>query len=77
MTSFELRLLARSLGWPESIQRGIQVVTGTADRVRFGRVAADDVELERAIDLALETAFSLEEHLRPEEEEADLEEAVG
>ncbi len=77
MTSFELRLLARNLGWPEKIQRGIQTVMGTADRVRFGRMAADDVELGRAIDLALETALDLEEHLRPDEDESVLEEAAG
>jgi len=77
MTSFELRLLARKLGWPETIQRGIQAVMGTADRVRFGRVAADDIELGRTIDLALDTALALEEHLRPEEDESELEEAAG
>jgi hypothetical protein len=68
MTSFELRLLARKLGWPETIQRGIQTVMGTADRVRFGRMTVDDVELGRAIDLAGETALDLEEHLRPDED---------
>jgi hypothetical protein len=77
MTSFELRLLARKLGWPETIQRGIQAVMGTADRVRFGRKAADDVEIGRAIDLALEIALALEEHLRPEMDESELEEAAG
>jgi hypothetical protein len=77
MTSFELRLLARKLGWPETIQRGIQAVMSLADRVRFGRVAADDVTLGQAIDLALETALALEEHLLPERDESELEEAAG
>jgi len=77
MTSFELRLLARKLSWPETIQRGIQTVMGMADRVRFGRMAADDVELGRTIDLALESALVLEEYLRPEEDESELEEAAG
>jgi hypothetical protein len=77
MTSFELRLMARTLGWPETVQRGIQGVMGTADRVRFGRLAADDAELGRTIDLTLETALALEDHLRPEEEESQLEEAAG
>ncbi len=77
MTSFELRLLARKLGWPETIQRGIQAVMGMADRVRFGRVAVNDVELGEAIDLALSTALALEEHLRLEEDEGELEEVAG
>lgn len=77
MTSFELRLLARKLGWPETIQRGIQTVMGTADRVRFGRMAAEDAELGQAIAMALEAALALEEHLRPKEEESELEEAAG
>jgi len=77
MTSFELRLLARKLGWPEVIQRGIHEVMGTADRVRFGRIPADEAELGRAIETAKETARSLEEHLRPEEDENVLEGAAG
>jgi len=77
MTSFELRLLARKLGWPETIQRGIQGVMGTADRVRFGRMATDETEIGQAIDVALESALALEEHLRPEEDAGELEEAAG
>jgi len=77
MTSFELRLLTRKLGWPETTQRGIQGVMGTADRVRFGRFPTDERELRYAIATARETASVLEEHLQPEQEEDAIEEAAG
>ena len=77
MTSFELRLLTRKLGWPDSIQRGIQSVMGTADRVRFGRIPTDEDELRRAIATARHTAAALEEHLQPDHEEGAIEEAAG
>ena len=50
MTSFELRLLARALEWPDTVQRGVQAVMSVADRVRFGRFPADDRELRRALE---------------------------
>jgi hypothetical protein len=77
MTSFELRLLTRKLGWPESIQRGIQSVMGTVDRVRFGRFPTDEHELRRAIAAARDTAAALEDHLQPDLEEGAIEEAAG
>jgi len=77
MTSFELRLLTRKLGWPDSIQRGIQSVMGTVDRVRFGRFPADEQELRRAIATARAAAAALEEHLQPDHEEGAIEEAAG
>jgi len=77
MTSFELRLLTRKLGWPESIQRGIQSVMGTADRVRFGRFPTDEQELLRAIATARAAAAALEDHLQPDHEEGAIEEAAG
>ena len=77
MTSFELRLLTRKLGWPEAIQRGVQNVMGTADRVRFGRFPTDEQELRRAINTTHDTAVELEQHLRPEKEESAFEEAAG
>jgi hypothetical protein len=77
MTSFELRLLTRKLGWPDSIQRGIQSVMGTADRVRFGRFPTNEDELRRAIAAARDTAAALEEHLQPDHEEGAIEEAAG
>ena len=77
MTSFELRLLTRKLGWPDSIQRGVQSVMGTADRVRFGRFPTDEQELRRAIAAARDTGVAVEEHLRPDQEESAIEEAAG
>ncbi len=59
MTSFELRLLARRLGWPENVQRGIQEVMAIADSVRFGRVPIDEARLRRILDLAREVARKL------------------
>jgi hypothetical protein len=77
MTSFELRLLTRKLGWPGSIQRGVQSVMGTTDRVRFGRFPTDEQELRRAIATARDTGVAVEEHLRPDQEESAIEEAAG
>jgi hypothetical protein len=74
MTSFELRLLARTQQWPEEVQRGIQTVMSVADRVRFGRVAVDDSELRRAIDTSRGVARCLEDHLAvDDEDDAQLE----
>jgi len=74
MTSFELRFLARTQQWPEDVQRGIQGVMTVADRVRFGRVSADDSELRRAVEMSRGVARSLEDHLVvDEEDEAQLE----
>ena len=77
MTSFELRLLTRKLGWPDSIQRGVQSVMGTTDRVRFGRFPTDEQELRRAIAAARDTGVAVEEHLRPDQKESAIEEAAG
>lgn len=77
MTSFELRLLARKQGWPEDVQRGIQGVMGTVDRVRFGRVAADENELRRAIETSREVARCLEDHLVVVDDDAAEMEAAG
>jgi hypothetical protein len=77
MTSFELRLLTRKLGWPDSIQRGVQSVMGTTDRVRFGRFPTDEQELRRAIATARDMGVAVEEHLRPDQEESAIEEAAG
>ena len=60
MTSFELRLLARRLGWSESVQRGIQEVMAVADSVRFGRVPTDETRLRRILDLARDVARDLD-----------------
>jgi hypothetical protein len=77
MTSFELRLLARKQEWPEDVQRGIQSVMGTADRVRFGRVAADESELRRAIEISRDIAQCLEGHLAVGDDDPAQLEAVG
>ena len=70
MTSFELRLLARRRGWPETTQRPLQQVMGVADGVRFSRRASTDDELRRTIGLALETATTIEAFMNPAEDEA-------
>jgi len=77
MTSFELRLLARKQEWPEDVQRGIQAVMSVADRVRFGRFAADDSELRRAIETSRNVARCLEDHLTVDDEDLAELEAVG
>jgi hypothetical protein len=77
MTSFELRLLARRLGWPEAVQRGIHEVMGVADSVRFGRVPTDETRLRRAVDLARDLARDLDRRLAEEAEAEAAEEASG
>jgi hypothetical protein len=77
MTSFELRLLARQLKWPEDVQRGIQAVMSVADKVRFGRFAADDNELRRTIETSRDVARCLEDHLLVDEENPEQLEAAG
>ena len=72
MTSFELRLMARRLGWSEGVRRGLQEVMAVADSVRFGRIPADEPRLRRAVDLARSVARDLDAQLtaRAEAEEA-------
>lgn len=77
MTSFELRLLARQQEWPDPVRRGIQAVMSTADRVRFGRLPADDSELRRVIEAGRETARRLEDHLAVGDQEVEELEATG
>lgn len=78
MTSFELRLLARKLDWPDTVRRGLQSVMAVADRVRFGRLAATEGELREAIGAGRDVARSLEQHLAVEDDEDPAElEAVG
>ncbi len=74
MTSFELRLLARSQEWPETVQRGIQTAMATADRVRFGRRPVNERELREALETSRESARALEDQLAAAvEEDAELE----
>ena len=77
MTSFELRLLARRLQWPEGVQRGVQDVMNVVDRVRFVKVAADESGMRSAISLARNSALELDQELtaRFEQEQAAIEEA--
>jgi hypothetical protein len=77
MTSFELRLLARQQEWPEDVQRGIQAVMTVADRVRFGRFAAEDSELRRAIETGRNVSRCLEDHLAVDDEDPAELEAAG
>ena len=77
MTSFELRILARTQEWPEDVQRGIQAVMRVADRVRFGRLAADESELRLAIETSRNVALSLDKHFAAGDEDAVELEAAG
>ena len=77
MTSFELRLLARRRGWPETIQRLVQDVMAVADGVRFGRRPTSDENLRRAIGCTLEAARAVETFLQPPEEDQRVVEASG
>ncbi len=71
MTSFELRLLGRRLGWPEEVQRGVQAVMNVADGVRFGRRPVGEDELRAAVDRARLAARLLADHLAPISDEAE------
>ena len=73
MTSFELRLLARDRGWPETTQRLVQRVMGVADGVRFGRRPSTEDELRGAIGQALDAARSVETFL----DDADRKQAAA
>jgi hypothetical protein len=73
MTSFELRGLARSGGWPDAVQHGVQRIMGVVDGVRFGRRRVAEGELQQAIDEAVDCGRSLESFLRADEQR--LEEA--
>lgn len=77
MTSFELRLLARRLGWSESVRRCLQDVMATADSVRFGRLPVDEAQLRRALDLARELARDLDRRLAAQAEIDEKAEAAG
>ena len=70
MTSFELRLTARRLSWPEPVQRTIQRVMAIVDGIRFGRRQASGEDLRRALTDALELGRALEAHLVVPEEAA-------
>jgi len=70
MTSFELRLAGRRLGWPEPTQRTMQRVMGVADGVRFGRRRVSVEDLRRALGETLELGRALEAHLAVPEEAA-------
>ena len=73
MTSFELRVMARGFGWPDAVQRGVQVVLAVADGVRFGRFPTDEAELRNSISTTRETAGELDSFLVAEEEREAVE----
>lgn len=71
MTSFELRLLARRRGWPETVQRSLQRAMAVADAARFSRRPTGDDELAAALDTALEAGRAVEALMsEPEDERA-------
>jgi hypothetical protein len=74
MTSYELRLLVRDLGWPEDARRLLPSVMETADQVRFARVAAGDADLRSALHSARDVARSIDEYLARERAAETLEE---
>ena len=75
MTSFELRAMARRLGWPEIVQRGVHGVMTTVDRIRFGRVPSDESELRKVLLTATETARAIDAMLKADLEDATVEAA--
>ena len=77
MTSFELRLLARRLQWPDGVQRGVQDVMRVVDRVRFGKIDQDENGLRRALAESRNWSPELDQELvsRREREAAALEAA--
>lgn len=77
MTSFELRLLARRLGWSESVQRLVRGVMELADGIRFGRRPATDEELRRAIGDTVDAARSIEAFIDDAERERVAAEAAS
>ncbi len=77
MTSFELRVMARRLGWSEHVRRGLQEVMAVADSVRFGRLPTDDARLRGAVDSARDIARDIDRQLAAQTESAAAAEAVG
>ena len=77
MTSFELRLLAKRLQWPDGVQRGVQDVMSLVDRVRFGKVTQDESGLHRALAETRGWSIELDHEIvsRREQERAALEAA--
>jgi len=77
MTSFELRLLAKRLGWSESVRRGLQEVMALVDSVRFGRLPTDEARLRRVLDMARDLARDLDRQLVPDVEAEQAAEVAG
>jgi hypothetical protein len=77
MTSFELRLMARRLGWSETVRRGLQEVMAVADSVRFGRLATDEARLRGVVGLARDAARDLDRQLALRAEADAAAEAAG
>jgi hypothetical protein len=77
MTSFELRLMARQLGWPDTVRRGLQEVMAVADSVRFGRLPTAEARLRGVLDLAREIARDLDRQLALQAEADAAVEAAG
>lgn len=63
MTSFELRVLGRRVGWPAPVRRRIQLVMDLADGVRFGRLPVRDDDLHGGVAAATAAARELVAHL--------------
>ncbi len=63
MTTFELRRLARRLGWPHGLQEALRRPLETADRVRFARAKLTQAELVAAVASAQDLGRALEARL--------------
>ncbi len=71
MTSFELRVLARTRAWPDAVQRDLGAALSLADAVRFGRRSVGRASLESAVDAAESVADGLERWTAAREAAAD------
>ena len=67
MTSFELRVLARSRTWPDGLQRDLGASLSLVDMVRFSRRAVDPAALVSAVDATESVADTLEEWISRQE----------
>lgn len=76
MTSFELRVLARTRAWPDAVQRDLGSALSLADAVRFGRRQVGRASLESAVESAESVADGLERWTAARQAAADAADEV-
>jgi len=76
MTSFELRVLARTRAWPDAVQRDLGSALSLADAVRFGRRPVGRASLESAVEAAESAADGLERWTAARQAAADATDEV-